>query len=64
MMEESMNRIVAVVVTCNRKEMLKQCVESLLLQTASCDVLIVDNASTDGTAEYLKTLKKTLEYIS
>ncbi|MCI7098791.1 MAG: glycosyltransferase family 2 protein [Lachnospiraceae bacterium] len=53
-----MNRIVAVVVTCNRKEMLKQCVESLLLQTASCDVLIVDNASTDGTAEYLKTLKK------
>ena len=64
MMEESMNRIVAVVVTCNRKEMLKQCVESLLLQKASCDVLIVDNASTDGTAEYLKTLKKTLEYIS
>lgn len=53
-----MNRIVAVVVTCNRKELLKQCIESLLLQTASCDVLIVDNASTDGTAEFLKTLDK------
>lgn len=53
-----MNRVVAVVVTCNRKEMLKQCVEHLFLQTASCDVLIVDNASTDGTAEYLKMLKK------
>lgn len=53
-----MNRIVAVVVTHNRRELLKQCVERLLIQTASCDVLVVDNASSDGTEEYLKNLKK------
>ena len=53
-----MNQTVAVVVTCNRKAILKQCVEKLFLQTVSCDVLVVDNASSDGTAEYLETLKR------
>ena len=53
-----MNRVAAVVVTYNRKEMLKKCLESLLIQTTPCDVLVVDNASTDGTADYLKSLKK------
>ncbi|MGN0292890.1 MAG: glycosyltransferase family 2 protein [Lachnospiraceae bacterium] len=53
-----MNQTVAVVVTRNRKDILKQCVEKLFLQTASCDVLVVDNASSDGTAEYLETLKR------
>lgn len=53
-----MNRTVAVIVTYNRKEMLKQCVDSLLMQTAPCDVLVVNNASTDGTGEYLRELKK------
>ena len=52
-----MNRIAAVVVTYNRKEMLKQCLESLLKQIISCDVLVIDNASTDGTDGYLKSLK-------
>ncbi len=53
-----MNQVVAVVVTYNRKEMLKQCIERLFIQTASCDVLVVDNASSDGTEAYLKDLKK------
>ncbi|MDO5409412.1 MAG: glycosyltransferase family 2 protein [Lachnospiraceae bacterium] len=53
-----MNRIAAVVVTYNRMNMLKQCVESLLSQTTLCDVLIIDNASADGTAEYLSGLKE------
>lgn len=49
------NRTVAVVVTFNRKELLSQCVEKLLRQIgASCDVLIIDNASTDGTEEFIK----------
>lgn len=46
----------AVVVTYNRKKLLTECVEALLSQSVSCDLLIVDNASTDGTKEYLASL--------
>jgi GT2 family glycosyltransferase len=39
-------------VTYNRKELLTQCIRQILAQKdAGCDVLVVDNASTDGTAE-------------
>lgn len=44
-----MNKVLAIVVTYNRLDMLKQCVEHLQMQTFPCDILIVDNASTDGT---------------
>lgn len=48
-------KICAVVVTYNRKEMLLQCLNALKAQKYSdFDVLIVDNASTDGTAEFIK----------
>lgn len=46
----------AVVVTYNRRAMLEKCIQALLAQTASCDILIVDNASTDGTGEWVSTL--------
>lgn len=50
-----MRSIAAVVVTYNRKELLKQCVKKLLDQNgASCDVLIIDNASTDGTGRMVQ----------
>jgi rhamnopyranosyl-N-acetylglucosaminyl-diphospho-decaprenol beta-1,3/1,4-galactofuranosyltransferase len=45
--------IVAIVVTFNRKHCLKECILALLNQTLLCDVLIIDNASTDGTKTYL-----------
>ena len=45
--------VAAVVVTYNRLELLQQCIEALRAQTAACDILIVDNASTDGTAQWL-----------
>ncbi len=48
------NRVAAVVVTYNRLSLLQQCVESLRAQTAPCDILVVNNASTDGTAEWLE----------
>ncbi len=44
-------RTAAVVVTYNRKDTLLRCIDALLAQTAPVDVLIIDNASTDGTAE-------------
>lgn len=47
------NRTAAVVVTYNRKDLLKKNIESLLAQTEKdvLDILIIDNASTDGTRE-------------
>lgn len=52
-----MKDVVAIVVTYNRKAMLLECVEHLLQQqNAHADILVVDNASTDGTAEALQEL--------
>jgi len=48
--------VCAVVVTYNRKEKLEKCIECLLGQKeAQCDVLIVNNASTDGTEEMIQS---------
>jgi rhamnopyranosyl-N-acetylglucosaminyl-diphospho-decaprenol beta-1,3/1,4-galactofuranosyltransferase len=48
-------RIAAIVVTYNRKQLLSECLDSLLGQTRALDGLyIIDNASTDGTGEYLR----------
>lgn len=50
-----MNKVVAVVVTYNRKDILKKNIDCLLNQVgASCDVLIINNASTDGTEEMIR----------
>ena len=60
-------KVVAVVVTYNRKELLKECINALLDQEyKNLDVLVVDNASTDGTKEYIKTeLKnKRIHYVN
>lgn len=54
--EKQNNNVLAVVVTYNRLGMLKKCIESLSAQTAPCDMLIVDNHSTDGTGEYVRQL--------
>lgn len=50
-----MERVCAIVVTYNRLAMLKQCLAALREQTSPCDILIVDNASSDGTKEWLST---------
>ena len=51
------NNILTVVVTYNRIEMLKQCTSSIKNQTLqSFDILIVDNASTDGTGDYMSSI--------
>jgi GT2 family glycosyltransferase len=47
--------VCAVVVTFNRKDLLRDCLRSLERQERPLDaILVVDNASTDGTAELLK----------
>lgn len=60
----SNKKILAVVVTYNRKELLSECIEALLHQECSfLDILIVDNASTDGTYEYIEKYLKTKRVI-
>lgn len=49
-------RICAALVTYNRLELLKGAISSLQQQEYPCDILIVNNGSTDGTCEYLKNL--------
>lgn len=50
-------QVVAVVVTYNRIKLLKECVVSLLTQELNINhLIIINNNSTDGTAEYLKTI--------
>lgn len=52
-------KVIAVIVTYNRKELLKESITALLGQDyKNCDVLVVDNASTDGTFECISELLK------
>ena len=47
--------VCAIVVTYNRKQLLGECVAALLAQTHPVErVMVVDNASTDGTEEHLR----------
>ncbi|MEW6552524.1 MAG: glycosyltransferase family 2 protein [Campylobacterota bacterium] len=47
-------KICTVVVTYNRYNLLKECLDALLNQTYKTDILLVDNASTDGTDNKIK----------
>jgi len=56
MSSDSPSKIAAIVVTHNRLTLLKGCVEALKTQTRKLDeIIVVDNASTDGTGEWLAT---------
>lgn len=59
-----MEKIAAVVVTYNRKELLQQCIEKLQEQTVSLDILIIDNASIDGTNELFINIKSNIKYFN
>ena len=50
-----MSKVCAVVITYNRRELLDECLQAITAQTYPCDhIVVVDNASTDGTAEMVK----------
>lgn len=52
---EKREKIAAVVITHNRKELLKECLDALLKQTRPLNsIIIMNNASTDNTEEMLK----------
>ena len=49
-------KICAIIVTYNRKDLLLRCIDAVSTQTFKCQsILIVDNASTDGTLEALSS---------
>ena len=52
-----MNNIAAVIVTYNRKTLLEECIHSLLSQTVPCDIMVINNASTDGTDELMASFE-------
>ena len=58
-------RVAAIVVTYNRKVLLQENIESLLAQTYRdyMDIIVVDNASTDGTKEYIASYIERQEII-
>lgn len=54
MLNQNNESVAAIIPTYNRKHLLDECLRALLLQTRSLDaIIIVDNASTDGTNELL-----------
>jgi GT2 family glycosyltransferase len=56
------NNILAVVVTYNRKELLKENIEALINQEYNkLDILVINNKSTDGTEEILSKYKSEYE---
>ena len=46
-----------VITTCNRLFLLKRAINFALSQTNDCEVIVVDNGSTDGTENYLQQLE-------
>lgn len=51
------SEVCAVVVTYNRKELVKKCIEGILAQKgAKCDIIVIDNGSEDGTEELFCTV--------
>lgn len=55
--EKNQKKVGIIVVTYNRKELLKECLQALLKQSyKNYEILLIDNASTDGTHEYVEKL--------
>lgn len=63
-----MNKVAAIVVTYNRKELLLENIDCLVKQTAKSklDIIVIDNASTDGTQTDMESLErdKKIQYIN
>lgn len=56
-----MKRVGCIIVTFNKLELLKECINAVLNQTVKVDkIFIVDNASTDNTRDYVEQLTKNI----
>ncbi len=60
----SMDKVIAVIVTYNRQQLLSNCISALKNQTRKIDtILVINNGSTDGTLTWLKK-QNDIDYIS
>jgi ATP-binding cassette subfamily B protein len=55
--------ITIVIPTYNRKNYLKECIESALNQTVSSEIIVCDHGSTDGTVEMMEKYKTKVKYV-
>jgi GT2 family glycosyltransferase len=51
-------RTAVIVLTCNRLDVTRECINSLLKYTSTFDLIVVDNGSSDGTFEWLSSRKE------
>jgi len=51
-------RTSVIVLTCNRLDVTKDCINSLIKYTSAIDLIVVDNGSTDGTVDWLASRKE------
>lgn len=56
-------KIAAIIITRNRKELLFQCIESVLSGSYVPEIIVVDNASTDGTEELICGKLPQIQYL-
>lgn len=61
---DKINYCSAIIVTYNRLNDLKMCIDSVMHQTVQCDIIVVNNGSTDGTKEYLDSIKANVKVIN
>ncbi len=62
-----MKNVAAVVVTYNRIKLLKECISAIEGQTYDCDIIVIDNASTDDTANWIQLYienKQNIQYFN
>lgn len=60
----SKNLLSIAILTHNALEYTKKCIESIQKNTSvNYEILILDNGSTDGTAEYLESIRKDFKYL-
>jgi GT2 family glycosyltransferase len=53
-----MTKVIAVVLTYNRRDLLKRCLHAIQQQTRTCDeIFVINNASTDDTLEILENVE-------
>jgi len=62
-LELSKSRVTVVIPTFNRANRISDAINSALLQTEKCQVIVVDHGSTDGTHEVVKEFGARVEYI-
>lgn len=56
--------VAAVVVTYNRKEILRECLLALLSQTKRInEIIVIDGPSTDGTTEMVKEVEVLVDFM-